>query len=241
MSVKNETSPKERVLITGGTHGIGAAIAQRCREDGYDVIILDREGDGAIHCDLSDSAATADALSTVLADGPITRLVNNVGAVFPDLLEHQTLESFESAVSLNLRSAFQCTQALTPGMIDQNFGRIVSISSRAALGKLKRTAYSATKAGMLGMTRTWALELGAHGITSNAVAPGPIATDLFLNANPSDSPATQRIIESVPLKKMGKPEDVAHAVSYFLDERTGFVTGQTAYVCGGITVGLSDV
>ena len=133
MSVKNETSPKERVLITGGTHGIGAAIAQRCRGDGYDVIILDREGDGAIHCDLSDSAATSDALSTVLADGPITRLVNNVGAVFPDSLEHQTLESFESAVSLNLRSAFQCAQALTPGMIDQKFGRIVSISSRLRL------------------------------------------------------------------------------------------------------------
>ena len=202
---------------------------------------MDKEGDDAIHCDLSDPIATTEALASILADGPITRLVNNVGAVFPASLEDQTLESFESAIALNLRTAFQCAQALTPGMKEENFGRIVSVSSRAALGKLKRTAYSATKAGLIGMTRTWALELGAHGITSNAVAPGPIATDLFLNANPSDSPETQRIIDSVPLKKMGTPEDVAHAVAYFLDDRSGFVTGQTSYVCGGITVGLSDV
>ena len=241
MSVGETKSTRERVLVTGGTHGIGAAIAQRCREDGYDVIILDKEGDDAIHCDLSDPIATTEALASILADGPITRLVNNVGAVFPASLEDQTLESFESAIALNLRTAFQCAQALTPGMKEENFGRIVSVSSRAALGKLKRTAYSATKAGLIGMTRTWALELGAHGITSNAVAPGPIATDLFLNANPSDSPETQRIIDSVPLKKMGTPEDVAHAVAYFLDDRSGFVTGQTSYVCGGITVGLSDV
>ena len=241
MSVGKTKFTPERVLVTGGTHGIGAAIAHRCREDGYDVIILDKEGDDAIHCDLSDPIATTEALASILADGPITRLVNNVGAVFPASLEDQTLESFESAIALNLRTAFQCAQALTPGMKEENFGRIVSVSSRAALGKLKRTAYSATKAGLIGMTRTWALELGAHGITSNAVAPGPIATDLFLNANPSDSPETQRIIDSVPLKKMGAPEDVAHAVAYFLDDRSGFVTGQTSYVCGGITVGLSDV
>lgn len=241
MSVGKTKSTRERVLVTGGTHGIGAAIAQRCREDGYDVTILDKEGDDAIHCDLSDPNATAEALASILADGPVTRLVNNVGAVFPASLEDQTLASFESAISLNLRTAFQCAQALAPGMKEENFGRIVSVSSRAALGKLKRTAYSATKAGLIGMTRTWALELGAHGITSNAVAPGPIATDLFLKANPSDSPETQRIIDSVPLKKMGTPEDVAHAVAYFLDDRSGFVTGQTAYVCGGITVGLSNV
>lgn len=232
---------RERVLITGGANGIGAAIAHRCEEDGYEVVILDREGDNAIHCDLSDPISTAAALEKVLKDGPITRLVNNVGAVFPELLEDQSLESFDAAVSLNLRSALQCTQALVPGMKSENFGRIVSTSSRAALGKLKRTAYSATKAGLIGMTRTWALELGSYGITSNAVAPGPIATDLFMKANPADSPETKKIIDSVPVKKMGTPEDVAHAVSYFLDARSGFVTGQTSYVCGGITVGLSDV
>lgn len=229
----------ERVLITGGAHGIGAAIAQRCAEDGYRPVVLDREGQGAIHCDLADPESTRRALETALADGPITRLVNNVGAVFPHTLEEQTLEEFDAAVALNLRCAFQCAQALLPGMKATGFGRIVSMSSRAALGKELRTAYAATKAGLQGMTRVWALEAGPFGVTANAVGPGPIATDLFTRANPPEAPRTQEIIDAVPVQRMGTPEDVAHAVSYLLDARSGFVTGQTLYVCGGMTVGQS--
>lgn len=232
------TSP-QRVLITGGSNGIGSAIAQRCRADGYEPVILDRTGVDAIHCDLADPDSTRQALELALADGPITRLVNNVGAVFQNLVSDQTLEEFDAAVALNLRSAFLCTQALLPGMRESGFGRIVSMSSRAALGKASRTAYAATKAGLQGMTRTWALEEGANGITVNAVGPGPIATDLFVNANPEDSPQTQAILNSVPVKRMGTPDDVAHAVSYLLDDRSGFVTGQTLYVCGGMTVGAT--
>lgn len=227
----------ERVLITGGAHGIGAAIAQRCVEDGYRPVVLDREGPDAIHCDLADTESTRQALETALADGPITRLVNNVGAVFPHTLEEQTLEEFDAAVALNLRCAFQCAQALLPGMKSAGFGRIVSMSSRAALGKELRTAYAATKAGLQGMTRVWALEAGPFGVTANAVGPGPIATDLFKRANPPEAPRTQEIIDAVPVQRMGTPEDVAHAVSYLLDARSGFVTGQTLYVCGGMTVG----
>lgn len=227
----------ERVLITGGAHGIGAAIAQRCAEDGYRPVVLDREGPDAIHCDLADTESTRQALETALADGPITRLVNNVGAVFPHTLEEQTLEEFDAAVALNLRCAFQCAQALLPGMKSAGFGRIVSMSSRAALGKELRTAYAATKAGLQGMTRVWALEAGPFGVTANAVGPGPIATDLFTRANPPEAPRTQEIIDAVPVQRMGTPEDVAHAVSYLLDARSGFVTGQTLYVCGGMTVG----
>lgn len=229
----------ERVLITGGAHGIGAAIAQRCAEDGYLPVVLDREGPDAIHCDLADPESTRRALQTALADGPITRLVNNVGAVFPHTLEEQTLEEFDAAVALNLRCAFQCAQALMPGMKATGFGRIVSMSSRAALGKELRTAYAATKAGLQGMTRVWALEAGPFGVTANAVGPGPIATDLFTRANPPGAPRTQEIIDAVPVQRMGTPEDVAHTVSYLLDPRSGFVTGQTLYVCGGMTVGQS--
>lgn len=233
----SDSVPRERVLITGGANGIGAAIAKRCRADGYTPVILDRTGDDAIHCDLADPESTTAALDRALAEGPITRLVNNVGAVFPHSLEDQTLEEFDTAIALNLRSAFLCAQSLVPGMRQAGFGRIVSISSRAALGKELRTAYSATKAGLQGMSKTWALEEGQHGITVNAVGPGPIATDLFLGANPEDSSQTQAILHAVPVGRMGTPDDVAHAVSYLLDSRSGFVTGQTLYVCGGMTVG----
>ncbi|WP_120004064.1 SDR family NAD(P)-dependent oxidoreductase [Nesterenkonia muleiensis] len=231
------TTPPGRVLITGGANGIGAAIAERCSGDGYQPVVLDREGHNAIHCDLADPSSTIQALETALEDGPITRLVNNVGAVFPNALSDQSVEEFEAAFALNLRSAFICAQTLLPHMREAGFGRIVSMSSRASLGKKLRTAYSATKAGLQGMTRTWALEEGSHGITANAVAPGPIATDLFAQANPADAAATHAIINNVPVQRIGTPEDVAHAVSYLLDERSGFFTGQTLYVCGGVTVG----
>jgi 3-oxoacyl-[acyl-carrier protein] reductase len=230
----------ERILITGGASGIGAACAERGRADGYDVIVIDREGD-SIRADLSDPKATASALAEALSGGPITRLVNNVGAVFPAAAEEQTLEQFDRAVALNLRCAMQCFQAVYPAMKEAGFGRVVNISSRAALGKELRTAYAATKAGLIGMTRTWALEAGRYGITVNAIGPGPIRTLLFDRANPPDAPRTKAIIEAVPVRKMGTPDDVAHAASYLLDARSGFVTGQVLYVCGGMTVGLAGV
>jgi 3-oxoacyl-[acyl-carrier protein] reductase len=228
---------QERVLITGGASGIGAAIAQRCRQRGWDTVVVDRDSAADIHADLSDRQATAQALTSALKGGIITRLVNNVGIVCPNDLEHQTFDELDLTVSLNLRCALQCVQALVPGMREAGFGRIVNISSRAALGKELRTAYAATKAGLLGMTRVWALELGAAGITVNAVGPGPIRTALFDKANPADSPRTQAIIDAVPVKRLGQPDDVAGAVDFFLDGSSGFVTGQTLYVCGGMTVG----
>lgn len=232
-----------RVLVTGGASGIGRAIVDRLEKEGYDCIVFDQLApDGAIRgtwleVDLADRHATARALQLTLRSGPITRLVNNVGVVRPGPLEGTSFDDFDAAVSLNLRCAFQCAQALVPGMKAAHFGRIVSISSRAALGKELRTVYSATKAGLHGFTKTWALELGQHGITVNAIGPGPIRTALFEAANPPDSPRTRAIIEGVPVKRMGEPADVAHAAAFFLDERAGFVTGQILYVCGGMTVG----
>jgi len=232
--------PRERVLITGGASGIGAAIVQRCREDGFEPVIIDRIGDGLI-ADLTDPAATATALEQALADGPITRLVNNVGMVCPNPADEQSLEELERVWALNVRCSLQCMQALLPGMKDAGFGRILNMSSRAALGKELRSAYAATKAGLLGMTRVWALELGRHGITANAIGPGPIRTELFERANPPDSPRTRAIIDSVPVKRLGVPDDIAQAASFFLDARAGFVTGQVLYVCGGMTVGVAAV
>lgn len=235
------TSPsraRERVLVTGGGSGIGAAIAAACERDGYEAVVLDRAG-GTIAVDLADSDATAAALQQALRDGPITRLVNNVGTVLPAAVEDQTLADFDRAMALNLRCALQCVQALLPGMRAAGFGRVVNVSSRAALGKTLRSAYAASKAGMIGMTRVWALELGAHGITVNAIGPGPIRTPLFEAANPPDAPRTRAIVDAIPVRRMGEPDDVAQAAAYFLDRRSGFVTGQTLYVCGGMTVGVA--
>jgi NAD(P)-dependent dehydrogenase (short-subunit alcohol dehydrogenase family) len=119
------------------------------------------------------------------------------------------------------------------------FGRIVNISSRAALGKELRSVYAATKAGLIGMTKVWSLELGRFGITANVVAPGPIRTELFDRVNPADSPRTKAIIDAIPVRRVGVPDDIAHAVAYFLDSRSGFVTGQTLFVCGGLTIGCT--
>jgi 3-oxoacyl-[acyl-carrier protein] reductase len=228
----------DRVLITGGAAGIGAACAERCRADGYDAVVIDREGDG-IRADLSDPAETSAALAEALAGGPITRLVNNVGLVAPAPVEEQTLGELDRIMSLNLRCALQCLQAVLPGMKEVGFGRVVNMSSRAALGKELRTGYAASKAGLIAMAKVWALELGPYGITANAVGPGPIRTELFDRANPPGSPHTRAIIDAVPVRRVGTPEDVAHAVSYLLDARSGFVTGQVLYVCGGMTVGAA--
>lgn len=233
-----------RAVVTGGANGIGAAIADRCAADGFEVVVLDRDTSPThrtITADLADPSATADALVEALADGPVTRLVNNVGAVFPAPVEHQTLADADAAWALNARSALQCVQAVLPGMREAGFGRIVSISSRAALGKELRTAYAASKGALISMTRVWALELGEAGITVNAVAPGPIRTPLFEDANPAGSPRTKAIVDGIPVRRMGEPEDVAQATSFFLDGRSGFITGQVLYVCGGVTVGQAAI
>lgn len=229
----------DRVLITGGAGGIGTAIVDRVREEGWEPVVVDRVGDWII-ADLSDTSSAAAALEQALEGGPITRLVNNVGMVNPARLEDMGLDEVERHVAVNTRSAVQCMQALLPGMREVGFGRVVNITSRAVLGKEGRSAYAASKAALEGLTRTWALELGADGITVNSVGPGSIRTPMFHASNPPGSPATQAIIDRIPIKRMGEPEDIANAVAFFLDNRSGFITGQCLYVCGGLTVGLTS-
>jgi NAD(P)-dependent dehydrogenase (short-subunit alcohol dehydrogenase family) len=120
----------------------------------------------------------------------------------------------------------------------QAFGRIVLLSSRGALGLATRSAYSATKAGMIGMARTWALELAPAGITVNVVAPGPIrGTEMFHAVVPAESERERKLAEAIPVRRLGTPEDVARAVDFFVDPGNSFVTGQVLYVCGGASVG----
>lgn len=235
-------------LVTGASRGIGRAVATRLLADGFEVINADvaapdepRPGEHFEPVDLSDDAASRAALARITERWQVTTLVNNAGVVRPGSIREATLDDLQAVVALNLAAAMRCVQAVLPAMEKARYGRIVSISSRAALGKELRTVYSMTKAGLHGMTRTLALELGRSGITVNAVGPGPIATELFTRANPPDAPATRRILESIPVGRMGTPDDVAHAVAMLVDPRAGFITGQVLYVCGGMTVGLGHV
>jgi NAD(P)-dependent dehydrogenase (short-subunit alcohol dehydrogenase family) len=233
------------VLVTGGSQNIGAAICQRLHDEGLKVIVLDivepvhDVSSEFYQVDLSDVEATQTILNDLTKRYEITRLVNNVGIVKPALVEDTTLDDFELLMNLNTRSALICTQALLPTMRRKKFGRIVSNASRVVLGKELRTSYSASKGALLSMSRTWALELAKDGITVNGVAPGPIATTSFWANNPPDSARAKAIINGIPVKRMGTPEDVANGVAFFMDERSSFVTGQFLYVCGGVTVGLS--
>lgn len=238
----------ETVLVTGGSGGIGRAIARRAAEAGWRVVNLDLRppesplpAEDFLECDFADLDATRMVLAQVADRHAPTRLVNNVGVVKPASLEETSVEDLATVMDVNLRSAVLAAQALLPAMRAAGSGRIVNIASRAALGKELRTAYGASKAGLIGLARTWALELAADGITVNAIGPGPIATELFKRANPDNSPRTRAIIEGVPVKRLGTPEDVANAVQFFLDDRSGFVTGQVLYVCGGLTVGLAPI
>ncbi len=237
---------QHRVLVTGASRGIGRAICDRLHADGYAVVGVARTRPAslpegiAFHCaDLSRPEEIKALLQELAAQGPYHGLINNVGLVPLDRIEDVRLDDLHRAVALNLEVAIMCTQALLGGMRAAGFGRIVNISSRAALGKQSRTVYSITKAGVIGMTRTWALELAAQGITVNAVAPGPIATEFFLDANSNQDTATAKLLSSIPVGRIGTPEEVAHTVAYLLDRRSAYVTGQTHFVCGGLTIGAA--
>lgn len=232
-------------LVTGGSSGIGAAICKSLLDDGYEVVSLSRrncdnppQGLHQVQVDLSDPVATREVALEVASRLPITTVVHNAGAIREKPLEQVTLEDLEALTNLHLAAALSLVQANLPLMKQRRFGRIVLVSTRAVLGLANRTVYSATKAGMLGLARTWALELGAHGITVNVVAPGPIeATEMFHDLIPADSPKLPRIVDSIPVKRLGRPEDVARAVQFFIAPEAGFVTGQTLFVCGGTSVG----
>lgn len=231
-------------VVTGGARNIGQAIALRLQQDGFRVIALDVEEPEATslradarRVDLSDRAAAEAAFAEIAATLPVTVLVNNVGIVRPALLDQVAVEDFDRLMHLNVRTALIGAKALVPVMRSQGGGRIVMNTSRVTLGKEARTLYSASKGALQAMARTWALELGRDGITVNCVAPGPIGTSVFWQNNPPDAPATRAIVDSIPVGRMGTVEDVAHAVSFFCDPRSSFVTGQTLFVCGGVTVG----
>ncbi len=228
------------VLVTGASRGIGLAIAERLAADGRSVVGVARSEPkgfpGTFHeVDLLDPAAKA-ALAEIAAGHSVLHLVNNAGLIDVAAIEDVDEAQLARAMRLNVEAGLWALQAALPAMKAAGFGRIVTIGSRAALGKPGRLAYSASKAAINGLTRTAALELAAHGITVNVVAPGPIETEMFAANTPPGSPARAAFVEAVPVRRMGTPEEVAAAVAYFLSDAAGFTTGQTLYVCGGLSI-----
>lgn len=231
-------------LITGGSKGIGADLGQRLIVKGYDVVSLSR---GApewsdprlthVETDLLDESAVSQAAAHIAATHEITHLVHNAGMIWPNLIEDVTPSDLTGLTQLHLGSALTLVQACLPQMKSRNFGRILFNGSRAALGVPTRTAYSATKAAMIGMARTWALELAPHGITVNVVAPGPVQTDNFWGIIPKGSDRESDLAQRLPVGRLGSVRDVSNAFMFFCDPENSFVTGQVLYVCGGSSIG----
>jgi NAD(P)-dependent dehydrogenase (short-subunit alcohol dehydrogenase family) len=238
-------SDEHTAIVTGASTGIGAAIARAMLERGYRVISLALEKPDWSHprlegrtVDLFDPAASEGVAAEIVRDHRVTHIVHNAGVIRPNPVEQASAGDIAALAQLHLGAALILLSAALPQMKQAGFGRVVLIASRAALGATGRTAYSATKAGIIGMGRTWALELAPHGITVNMVAPGPIGgTHMFHEIVPAGSEREAALAAAIPMKRLGRPEDVANAVLFFAGRESGFVTGQVLYVCGGSSLG----
>jgi len=237
-------SERNVAVVTGGSTGIGAEICRHMLAAGYEVVSLSlhapswtHERLSTIEVNLLDGSATRAAALDIAGRLPVTHLVHNAGVILPNPLPDVGERDLHDLTQLHLVAALHLVQSVLPGMQSRSFGRIIMMSSRAALGATTRTAYSATKAGIIGMTRTWALELAPLGITANVVAPGPIAdTEMFRQVIPEGSARQEALASTIPVKRLGRTSDVARAVMFFADRDSSFITGQTLFVCGGSSV-----
>ncbi|WP_036968772.1 3-oxoacyl-ACP reductase FabG [Promicromonospora kroppenstedtii] len=241
-------------IVTGAARGIGAATARRLAQDGFAVAVLDLLQDQAkdtaeaivadggralaVGVDVADEESVAAAVARVTAElGAPTVLVNNAGILRDNLLFKMSVGDWDAVLGVHLRGAFLMTRAVQAHMVEAKYGRIVNLSSTSALGNRGQANYSAAKAGMQGFTKTLAIELGKFGVTANAVAPGVIETDMIRETaeriGVSLSDYLSVAAKDVPVGRVGQPEDIANAVSFFCAEQSGFVSGQVLYVAGG--------
>ena len=237
------TNANQRILVTGASRGIGRAAMRYLAHAGYQVVGLARHapsdaqsGECFVQCDLADLESARRIVETLAREGAFYGLVNNAAIAHTTSIADTRIADMNQAMTLNVNAALVCLQALMPGMQQAGIGRVVNISSRAALGKPNRTAYSATKAALIGMSRTWALELAPHNITVNVIAPGPVATELFKQASPPDAGQTRALLAAVPLQRVSEPEEIAHAIGFLLHPLSGYITGQTLHIDGGLTI-----
>ena len=231
------------VLITGASRGIGRATAEMLAAQGHRVIgVSRRRPEGFFpgeyyEADFGDARQTAAVFEQVALAHAVDTVVNNAGLTTSRTVEEGDVRELEQILGVNLRAAMQAVQACLPHLRQSGRGRIVNLSSRPALGMAGRNAYSAAKSGVIGFTRTWALELGAYGINVNAVAPGPVETELYLRNNPMSQEQRAALLQRIPLQRLGRPEDIANCIEFLISDKSSFMTGQVLYVCGGLSIG----
>jgi len=233
-------------LVTGSSRGIGEATAKLLSQNGHLVIGTGRHRPDNppgpfFEIDFADAGATGEALSDIVKEYPIDNLVNNAGVSQSRSLLDTTVADLDLHYGVNLRAAVQCAQAVIPGMQSQGRGRVVNLSSRVVLGRIDRTPYAAAKAGLLSLTRGWALEFARFGITVNAIAPGPVRTELFDRNHPEGSEAYEKLLQTVPGNRFGTPEEVAAPIAFLLSDGAAYINGQIIYVCGGASVGSAPI
>ncbi|NOX39107.1 MAG: SDR family oxidoreductase [Alphaproteobacteria bacterium] len=242
-------------IVTGGAQGIGLAIGRHLAQNGAKTILLDQNeavldlamqqlGEAGLQVDthnvnVTDARQIEAAVATISAKhGTVDVLVNNAGISRDQRLIKMTEEDWDSVITVNLKSQFLCCRAVFPTMTKRGFGRIVNISSRAWLGGFGQANYSASKGGVISLTRTLALEGAKYGITANVIAPGIIDTPLFATLAKD---VQERLRKSTPVGRIGTGEDVANAVRFFADRDSSFITGQTLYACGGRSLSSPNV
>ena len=250
-------SDADIALVTGAARGIGFGIAGALAGAGYDIAILDMDPDAAdraateiriaypdrrvcsVHADVTQREQVEAAVSQVSDQlGSVSVLINNAGIVRDRRLSKMEEDDWDSVIATNLKSQFLTCKAIMPGMAERGYGRVINISSRAWLGGFGQANYSAAKGGVVSLTRSLAIEFAALGVTVNAIAPGIVETPMFTGFK---ADVQDRLRKSVPMQRIGKPEDVAQAVLFFAARASAYITGQLIYVCGGRSLSSPSV
>lgn len=241
---------KDKVaIVTGSARGIGAATARRLAQEGVKVVINDIQRERAeqtaaqlvadgfqAHCVVADVTRQADVQrlvdETVQRFGGVHILVNNAGAPRDKYLTKMTEDDWDFVIDVMLKGAFLMSKAVMPTMIEQGWGRVINLSSRAHLGNPTQANYSAAKAGLIGMAKALSMEEGRYGITVNCVAPGFIETEM-IQALPTYEAIKERAISAQPVKRVGRPDDIADAIAFLASDRASFISGEVLHVTGG--------